>query len=81
MPGSCSGKKRAFLSFPPPRNRAPGVHEETGVGYKVNGGAEMTEFAIGASLRRWTTLECEPAFEHGPGIVGDIGERSDAHPV
>ena len=23
----------------------------------------------------------EPAHEHGPGFVGDIGERSDAHPV
>jgi hypothetical protein len=23
----------------------------------------------------------EPACEHGPGFVGDIGERSDAHPV
>ncbi|MBK9441579.1 MAG: hypothetical protein IPN53_09795 [Comamonadaceae bacterium] len=23
----------------------------------------------------------EPAHQHGPAIVGDIGERSDAHPV
>ena len=23
----------------------------------------------------------EPDLEHGPGVVGDIGERSDAHPV
>jgi hypothetical protein len=23
----------------------------------------------------------EPACEHGPGFVGDSGERSDAHPV
>ena len=30
--------------------------------------------SIGASLG-------EPAHEHGPGFVGDIGERSDAHPV
>ena len=29
---------------------------------------------IGASLR-------EPVTQHGPGIVGDSGERSDAHPV
>ena len=30
--------------------------------------------SIGASLG-------EPAHEHGPGFVGDIGERRDAHPV
>ena len=30
--------------------------------------------SIGASIS-------EPGNEHGPGFVGDSGERSDAHPV
>lgn len=42
--------------------------------YKVNGSADNDRTIIGASC-------CEPALEHGPGIVGDSGERSDAHPV
>ena len=29
----------------------------------------------------FTDTVCEPFHEHGPGIVGDIGERSNAHPV
>jgi hypothetical protein len=35
----------------------------------VNGSAEMTDLSLS-----------EPVNQHGPGIVGDIGERSDAHP-
>lgn len=42
--------------------------------YKVNGSADMTDPPIGASCN-------EPAREHGPGVVADSGERSDAHPV
>ena len=37
--------------------------------------------SIGASSQRLEPLLGEPASEHGSGIVGDIGERSDAHPV
>jgi hypothetical protein len=63
----------------------PGVREETILRYKVNGSAEMQRrddrYSIGASPQRCTTLRGEPAREHGPGIVGDSGERSDAHPV
>jgi hypothetical protein len=40
----------------------------------VNGSAEMTDPALVRAV-------CEPAIEHGPGFVGDIGERRDAHPV
>jgi hypothetical protein len=36
---------------------------------------------IGVSSWWLTPSLSEPAREHGPGIVGDIGERSDAHPV
>ena len=36
---------------------------------------------IGANSRWFAPPLSEPAMEHGPGIVGDIGERSDAHPV
>ena len=58
----------------------PGVREETTMSYKVNGSAEMTDTSLvrthGVIGRR-----AEPAIEHGPGIVGDSGERSDAHPV
>jgi len=36
---------------------------------------------IGASPRRYWTPWCEPVSEHGPGIVGDIGERREPHPV
>ena len=42
--------------------------------YKANGSAEMTDPALVRAMS-------EPACEHGPGFVGDIGERSDAHPV
>jgi hypothetical protein len=48
--------------------------------YKENGGAGMTEnplvraHDVGASCS-------EPATEHGPGIVGDSGERRKPHPV
>ena len=37
--------------------------------------------SIGASSQWFAPLLSEPATQHGPGIVGDIGERSDAHPV
>ncbi len=37
--------------------------------------------SIGANSQRLAPLLGEPATQHGPGIVGDIGERSDAHPV
>ena len=37
--------------------------------------------SIGASSQWLTPLLSEPATQHGPGIVGDIGERSDAHPI
>jgi hypothetical protein len=37
--------------------------------------------SIGASLRWLAPPLSEPDIEHGSGIVGDIGERSDAHPV
>ena len=37
--------------------------------------------SIGASSQWLAPLLSEPAIEHGPAIVGDIGERSDAHPV
>lgn len=37
--------------------------------------------SIGANSQRLTPLLNEPATQHGLGIVGDIGERSDAHPV
>lgn len=49
--------------------------------YKVNGSAEMTEYALVRASQRRQPRWCEPACEHGPGIVGDSGERSDAHPV
>jgi hypothetical protein len=42
--------------------------------YKVNGSAAMTDPALVRAVS-------EPAYERGPGFVGDIGERSDAHPV
>ncbi len=37
--------------------------------------------SIGASSQWLAPLLGEPASEHGPGIVGDIGEHSDVHPV
>ena len=40
----------------------------------MNGSADMTELPLVRAVS-------EPALEHGPGFVGDIGERSDAHPV
>ena len=42
--------------------------------YKVNGSVEMTDPALVRAIS-------EPAHEHSPGFVGDIGECSDAHPV
>ena len=48
--------------------------------YKVNGSANLTAKALVRT--RSGIRHCgEPATQHGLGIVGDIGERSDAHPV
>jgi len=49
--------------------------------YKMNGSADMTDTSLVRASRRYRTPCGEPAIEHGPGIVGDSGERSDAHPV
>ena len=38
-------------------------------------------YVIGANSQWLHPLRSEPATQHGPGIVGDIGERSNAHPV
>ncbi|MDO8456137.1 MAG: hypothetical protein Q7T07_04410, partial [Burkholderiaceae bacterium] len=63
--------------------RGPGVPKETmgQAGYplrqfalKRQCSAEMTDLAL-------VRVSSEPAFKHGLGIVGDSGERSDAHPV
>jgi hypothetical protein len=43
------------------------------------GAGEITQLLD--RLRRHEARADEPVFEHGPGIVGDSGERSDAHPV
>jgi hypothetical protein len=37
--------------------------------------------SFGATDLALVRVSSEPAFEHGPGIVDDSGERSDAHPV
>ena len=37
--------------------------------------------SIGANSQWLAPPLSEPANQHGPGIVDDIGERSDAHPV
>ena len=72
----------SFVTCEHPRPQpAPGVREETILRYKVNGSADMTEYALVRASQWCQPLWCEPAHEHGPGIVGDSGERSDAHPV
>ena len=38
------------------------------------GSADMTDLPLVRALS-------EPVNQHGPGIVGDSGERSDVHPV
>lgn len=58
-----------------------GVRGETSLRYKVNGSAAMTEYALVRARSGAQPLWCEPAHEHGPGIVGDSGEHSDVHPV
>jgi hypothetical protein len=61
----------------------PGVREETmvQVRYKVSGSAAYDRHVIGASPWRSQRHGCEPASEHGPGFVGDSGERREPHPV
>jgi hypothetical protein len=49
--------------------------------YKVNGSAEMTDTALVRARGVFGRGGASPLKEHGPGFVGDIGERSDAHPV
>jgi hypothetical protein len=61
--------------------RGPGVPGETRMRYKVNGNAEMTDTSLVRAHGVMPTPWCEPVCEHGRGIVGDIGERREPHPV
>jgi hypothetical protein len=46
----------------PRRLSALGVREETILRYKVNGSAEMTEYALVRALQRLQPLWCKPAL-------------------
>jgi len=41
----------------------------------------MTDTSMVRAWQRFEPLLREPAHEHGPGIVGDSGERREPHPV
>jgi hypothetical protein len=51
------------------------------LGVQGNWQYRYDRYVIGANLQWLHPLRSEPATQHGPGIVGDIGERSNAHPV
>ena len=58
-----------------------GVREETAMRYKANGSAEMTDTSLVRARGVVGRRVVEPVTEHGPGIVGDSGERREPHPV
>ena len=66
-----------LISFPTPAVAGQAFAKKQVLQYNVSGSAEMTDLPL---VRACASL-CEPVNQHGPGIVGDSGERSNAHPV
>ncbi len=76
---------RGFLSNPGPGPRARRSRRNDGlvpfVALKGERQRRNDRHNIGASAWRSQRHVCEPASEHGLGIVGDSGERRKPHPV
>jgi len=78
---SCAGDRLAITHKPHNPARGEGVPKETGSGLKRERQRRDDRPDIGAKPAAFRAPWCEPVHKHGPGIVGDSGERSDAHPV